>query len=142
MTSFEMTIPDHVRENYTDARIAQGLTWEQMAEQFDRDAEPLPAEHAAPYLELAAWARAQGIAEATEDLDDDPDDHDPDDGDPDDEPADVDAAAADGDGADVAAAAEAAEAERGGETPAPEEPAAPTKPRKRAATPTTPTRSA
>lgn len=72
MTSFEMTIPDHVRENYADARIAQGLTWEQMAEQFDRDADPLPPEHAAPYRELAAWARAQhddvDAADGTEDV--------------------------------------------------------------------------
>lgn len=53
------TLDDSVAENYRQLQAETGRSWTDMAEQFDRDAAALPAEHAAPYRSLAAWARAQ-----------------------------------------------------------------------------------
>lgn len=53
------TLDDSVAENYRQLQAETGRSWTDMAEQFDRDAAALPAEHAAPYRSLATWARAQ-----------------------------------------------------------------------------------
>ncbi len=51
----ESQIPQHVRENYEQVRQERGLTWEQMAEQFDKDRNGEL---------LAAWARERATGNA------------------------------------------------------------------------------
>jgi hypothetical protein len=57
------SLPDAVRSNYLQIKAQTGRTWDEMAAQFERDAEPLVGDHAAPYRRLAAWARAEGAVE-------------------------------------------------------------------------------
>lgn len=53
----ESQIPQHLRENYEQVREERGLTWQQMAEQFDKDRNGEL---------LATWARERAAGKAPE----------------------------------------------------------------------------
>lgn len=46
-------IPDDTQSNYERVRVERGWSWEQMAEQFDKDGE----------RQLAAWSRAKAAGD-------------------------------------------------------------------------------
>lgn len=53
-------IPDDTLANYEQLRLDNGWTWEQLAEQFDRDAHL----QGHGYEQLADWARDRGAEDA------------------------------------------------------------------------------
>lgn len=56
-------IPDDTKVNYERLRLERGMSWQDLADQFARDAAAVPLARARGYAQLAQWAQSQAAAE-------------------------------------------------------------------------------
>lgn len=52
-----------LQANYRAIRAERGWSWEDLADDLERQAAPLPSKHAFPYQLLSRWARAEAAAD-------------------------------------------------------------------------------